>query len=43
MTGLYFAKGSRRDIHGLARDMQLIMIAPIWLLARLYRRMHIPY
>ena len=43
MTGLYLAKGSRRDIHGLARDMQLIMIAPIWLLARLYRRMNIPY
>ena len=43
MTGLYLAKGSRRDIHGLAHDVQLIMIAPIWLLARLYRRMGIPY
>ncbi len=43
MTGLYFAKGSHRNIHGLVRDMQLIMIAPIWLLARLYRRMNIPY
>ncbi len=43
ITGLYLAKGSGRDVHGLARDMQLIMIAPIWLLARLYRRMGIPY
>ena len=43
MTGLYLAKGSRRDVHGLVRDMQLIMIAPIWLLARVYRRMGIPY
>ena len=43
MTGLYLAKGSRRDIHSLTRDMQLIMIAPIWLLARVYRRMGIPY
>jgi uncharacterized membrane protein YGL010W len=43
MTGLYLAKGPRRDVHGLVRDMQLIMIAPIWLLARVYRRMGIPY
>ena len=43
IAGLYLAKGSGRDIHGLARDMQLIMIAPIWLLARLYRCMGIPY
>ena len=43
IAGLYLAKGSGRDIHGLARDMQLIMIAPIWLLARLYRRTGIPY
>lgn len=43
MTGLYLAKGSHRDIHSLTRDMQLIMIAPIWLLAHLYRRMNIPY
>ncbi len=43
MTGLYLAKGSHRDIHSLTRDMQLIMIAPIWLLARVYRRMGIPY
>ncbi len=43
ITGLYLAKGSGRDIHGLARDIQLIMIAPVWLLARLYRRMGIPY
>ncbi len=43
MTGLYLAKGSHRDIHSLTQDMQLIMIAPIWLLARVYRRMGIPY
>ncbi len=43
IAGLYLGKGSRGDIRGLARDMQLIMIAPIWLLARLYRRMGIPY
>jgi uncharacterized membrane protein YGL010W len=42
-AGLYLGKGSRRDIQGLARDMQLIMIAPVWLLACLYRRMGVPY
>ncbi|MFQ5609992.1 MAG: hypothetical protein ACE5F8_06955 [Woeseiaceae bacterium] len=42
-AGLYLGKGSRRDIHRVARDMQLIMIAPVWLLGRLYRRMGIRY
>jgi len=42
-AGLYLGKGSARDIRGLARDVQLIMIAPVWLLSRLYHRLGIPY
>jgi uncharacterized membrane protein YGL010W len=41
--GLYLGKGPTRDLRRLARDIQLIMIAPIWLLSLLYRRLHIPY
>lgn len=43
IVGLYLGKGPDDDIRGLIRNVQLIMIAPIWLLARLYRRMGIPY
>lgn len=42
-TGLYIGKGSARGIRGLAQDMQLIMIAPVWLLSRLYRAVGIPF
>lgn len=42
-AGLYIGKGSARGIRGLARDMQLIMIAPLWLLSRLYRSVGIPF
>jgi len=43
IAGLYLGKRSRGDIRGLLRDVQLIMIAPIWLLSRLYRSLGIPY
>lgn len=43
VAGLYLGKGSARNLRCLARDIQLIMIAPIWLLSLLYRRLHIPY
>lgn len=42
IAGLYLGKGSSRDLRGLARDMQLIMIAPAWLLSRLYLSLGIP-
>jgi uncharacterized membrane protein YGL010W len=42
-AGLYIGKGSARGIRKLARDMQLIMIAPVWLLSRLYRSVGIPF
>lgn len=41
--GLYLGKGSGRNIRALIQDLQLMMIAPIWLLSRLYRRLHIPF
>lgn len=42
-AGLYLGKGSGRGIRALLLDLQLIMIAPIWVLSCLYRRLHIPY
>lgn len=42
-AGLYAGKGSSRGIRGLVRDIQLIMIAPVWLLSRLYRSVGIPF
>jgi uncharacterized membrane protein YGL010W len=42
-AGVYLGKGSERSVCELARDLQLIMIAPIWLLSRLYRRLRIPF
>jgi uncharacterized membrane protein YGL010W len=41
-AGLYAGKGSARGTRHLVRDVQLIMIAPIWLLSRLYRFAGIP-
>ena len=43
IAGLYFGRGSAGDVRGLARNIQLIMIAPLWVLSRVYRRLHIPY
>lgn len=43
LAGLYLGKGKESSIRSLARDVQLVMIAPVWLLARLYRRMGIPF
>jgi hypothetical protein len=42
-AGLYVGKGSVRGIRGLTRDIQLIMIAPVWALSRLYRSVGIPF
>jgi uncharacterized membrane protein YGL010W len=42
-AGLYVGKASARGIRGLIRDLQLIMIAPVWLLSRLYRAAGIPF
>jgi len=42
-AGLYISKGSARGFRGWAQDMQLIMIAPVWLLSRLYRSVGIPF
>jgi hypothetical protein len=43
IAGVYLGKGSNRGIRELIGDVQLIMIAPIWLLSRLYVRLHIPF
>lgn len=42
-AALYVSKGSSRSIRGLTRDIQLIMIAPVWLLSRLYQSVGIPF
>ena len=42
-VGLYVGKGSARGVRALVRDIQLIMIAPVWLLSRLYRSMGTPF
>jgi len=42
-SGLYVGKGSARGFRTLVRDIQLIMIAPVWLLSRLYRSVGIPF
>lgn len=42
-AGVYLGKGSERSFRDLACDLQLIMIAPIWLLSQLYRHLRIPF
>lgn len=42
LAGLYLGHYGRGGIKAVFRDIQLMMIAPAWLLANLYRRLGIP-
>jgi uncharacterized membrane protein YGL010W len=42
VIGLYIGHYPRGGTHAVVRDIQLMMIAPMWVLSRLYRRLGIP-
>ncbi|MCB1845688.1 MAG: hypothetical protein KDI09_22140, partial [Halioglobus sp.] len=42
VAGLCLAHYDRGGLRAVMRDIQLVMIAPLWLLAALYRRLGIP-
>lgn len=42
ITGLYLGHYKKGGIIAVARDIQLMMIGPVWLLANLYKRLGIP-
>ncbi len=43
LAGLWLGHYPKGGAHAVFRDIQLMMIAPIWLLSNLYRRLGIPY
>lgn len=43
LAGLYVGQRANGGVRAVARDVQLMMIAPVWLLSNLYRRLGIPY
>ncbi len=43
LIGLYMGRHAARGIHGVWEDLQLLMIAPVWLLSQLYRKLGIPF
>ena len=43
LIGLYLGHAGNGGIRAVVRDVQLMMIAPVWMLANLYRRVGIPY
>lgn len=43
LAGLYLGRHASGGFQAVFRDIQLMMIAPVWLLANLYRRFRIPY
>lgn len=43
VAGLAVGRFSRGGIRSVLTDIQMMMIAPIWILSRLYRRIGIPY
>jgi len=43
VAGLSVGRYSRGGIKSVFADIQMMMIAPIWILSRLYRRIGIPY
>lgn len=43
IAGLYMGHYSRDGFRAVLRDIQLMMIAPVWILSNLYRRLGIPY
>lgn len=42
VAGLYAAHRGHGGLRAVFRDIQLLMIAPLWLLSRLYRKLGIP-
>ncbi|MBT8085666.1 MAG: hypothetical protein HKN35_02640 [Woeseia sp.] len=42
LAGLYVAHRAHGGYRAVFRDVQLLMIAPLWLLSRLYRKLGIP-
>lgn len=42
LIGLYLGHYRGAGFRGVLRDVQLMMIAPVWLLSRVYRRLGIP-
>lgn len=43
IAGLYLGHHAHGRLRAVCRDIQLLMIAPLWLLATLYRRLGIPH
>lgn len=43
IAGLYLGRHSNGGVRAVFRDIQLMMIAPAWLLSVLYRKFGIPY
>jgi uncharacterized membrane protein YGL010W len=43
LIGLYMGRHATRGIRGVWEDTQLLMIAPVWLLSQLYRKLGIPF
>jgi hypothetical protein len=43
LAGLYFGHHAAGGVRAVLRDIQLMMIGPIWLLSNLYKRLGIPF
>jgi hypothetical protein len=43
IAGLFLGRFSRGGLRSVLVDIQMMMIAPIWILSRFYRRVGIPY
>jgi hypothetical protein len=43
IAGIYFGHHTSGGMRAVVRDVQLLMIGPIWLLSRLYRRLGISF
>jgi uncharacterized membrane protein YGL010W len=43
MVGLYVGRRDVAGVRGVLEDVQLLMIAPLWVLSRLYRLLGIPF
>ena len=43
LVGLYLGHRGNGGVRAVFRDIQLMMIAPVWLLSNLYKRFGIPY
>lgn len=43
VTGLSLGRFSGGGLRAVSRDVQLLMIAPLWLLSNIYRRLKIPF